>query len=100
MAGAKNLKARPKATPSRIQENIQSAKAIVAQTITDNDFVHIAETEELTVADLPKGNISVPLNLWLENKDEIKARDGLTACLLYTSPSPRDGLLSRMPSSA
>ena len=28
-------------------------------------------------------------------------RDGLfLACLLYTSPSPRDGLLSRMPSSA
>ena len=24
----------------------------------------------------------------------------LTICLLYTSPSPRDGLLSRMPSSA
>ena len=24
----------------------------------------------------------------------------LPACLLYTSPSPRDGLLSRMPSSA
>ena len=26
--------------------------------------------------------------------------DMATACLLYTSPSPRDGLLSRMPSSA
>ena len=25
---------------------------------------------------------------------------GLDACLIYTSPSPRDGLLSRMPSSA
>ena len=25
---------------------------------------------------------------------------GYKACLLYTSPSPRDGLLSRMPSSA
>ena len=25
---------------------------------------------------------------------------GKNACLLYTSPSPRDGLLSRMPSSA
>ena len=25
---------------------------------------------------------------------------GLNICLLYTSPSPRDGLLSRMPSSA
>ena len=27
-------------------------------------------------------------------------RDEPTGCLLYTSPSPRDGLLSRMPSSA
>ena len=26
--------------------------------------------------------------------------DGFYACLLYTSPSPRDRLLSRMPSSA
>ena len=25
---------------------------------------------------------------------------GVKGCLLYTSPSPRDGLLSRMPSSA
>ena len=30
----------------------------------------------------------------------IKANDGDSTCLLYTSPSPRDGLLSRMPSSA
>ena len=28
-----------------------------------------------------------------------RSRDG-NICLLYTSPSPRDGLLSRMPSSA
>ena len=28
------------------------------------------------------------------------ATDGPNICLLYTSPSPRDGLLSRMPSSA
>ena len=28
------------------------------------------------------------------------ARNGSNNCLLYTSPSPRDGLLSRMPSSA
>ena len=26
--------------------------------------------------------------------------DTIATCLLYTSPSPRDGLLSRMPSSA
>ena len=30
----------------------------------------------------------------------IYATTGFLACLLYTSPSPRDGLLSRMPSSA
>ena len=30
----------------------------------------------------------------LQNKGDVKN------CLLYTSPSPRDGLLSRMPSSA
>ena len=29
-----------------------------------------------------------------------KTPDHLYSCLLYTSPSPRDGLLSRMPSSA
>ena len=28
------------------------------------------------------------------------AQPAFAACLLYTSPSPRDGLLSRMPSSA
>ncbi len=27
-------------------------------------------------------------------------KNGVRICLLYTSPSPRDGLLSRMPSSA
>ena len=30
--------------------------------------------------------------------NEVRLR--IEACLLYTSPSPRDGLLSRMPSSA
>ena len=33
--------------------------------------------------------------------DDTASYDGVRyACLLYTSPSPRDGLLSRMPSSA
>ena len=31
---------------------------------------------------------------------EVEWFDHVYACLLYTSPSPRDGLLSRMPSSA
>ena len=36
--------------------------------------------------------IDKPLLLWIN--------DGLMACLLYTSPSPRDRTRSRMPSSA
>ena len=33
-------------------------------------------------------------------KEEIKFKDSISVCLLYTSPSPRDRSLSRMPSSA
>ena len=33
-------------------------------------------------------------------RKEIEMNTTLGICLLYTSPSPRDGLLSRMPSSA
>ena len=53
--------------------------------------------------------------LWLHSVERFANRDDVTQilivvspddldwfkdCLLYTSPSPRDGLLSRMPSSA
>ena len=34
------------------------------------------------------------------SRDGAETRERETTCLLYTSPSPRDGLLSRMPSSA
>ena len=36
----------------------------------------------------------------VDEKYDWAEREVLKACLLYTSPSPRDGLLSRMPSSA
>ena len=39
------------------------------------------------------GGLGSPLLMYL-------AAAGIGNCLLYTSPSPRDGLLSRMPSSA
>ena len=35
-----------------------------------------------------------------ENPEKETPEKLIDACLLYTSPSPRDGLLSRMPSSA
>ena len=42
-------------------------------------------------------NISVDLNI--DGKGKYKVDTGI-GCLLYTSPSPRDATLSRMPSSA
>ena len=36
----------------------------------------------------------------VQNTDTDTKAEHIRSCLLYTSPSPRDGLLSRMPSSA
>ena len=44
------------------------------------------------------GGLSYALNQTLNN--HFKLGDGILSCLLYTSPSPRDATLSRMPSSA
>ena len=40
------------------------------------------------------------LNVNIDITDYKALKKAFTGCLLYTSPSPRDGLLSRMPSSA
>ena len=52
----------------------------------------------------PKNN-SIPTAVLLRDtlkkvKTLREAKSSIYGCLLYTSPSPRDGLLSRMPSSA
>ncbi len=86
----RSKKARPKATPSRIQNNIHSEQAIVDQQIVDNDILHVAETEELTANDLPEGQISVPLNLWLEEKDAIKARGHRIAVQIGVDEHPEE----------
>ena len=56
----------------------------------------------------PLQGIEVAINEEFHNLGVVVDEDGeiffdinpLIGCLLYTSPSPRDGLLSRMPSSA
>src|SRR5664279_5746279 len=47
--------------------------------------------------DIPAG---AHIDIGLENIGMACSDTRVYACLLYTSPSPRDGLLSRMPSSA
>ena len=45
-----------------------------------------------------KGEAPSTVSEAIEKENTLRAED--IDCLLYTSPSPRDGLLSRMPSSA
>lgn len=40
------------------------------------------QAEELTITDLPAGDISVPLAFWLENKADLLAREGAVAVQL------------------
>lgn len=84
------IKARSKASPDRIQEDIRNPRVIKNQSIEANDFLHLADTDELDVAQLPSGNISVPMNFWLENKAALLARDGTTAVQIASDEDPQD----------
>ena len=69
-----------------------------------NTILHQAIFDE--VDDIVNYIITLDVDLTLVNKDGNSVihiaclKGNYNACLLYTSPSPRDGLLSRMPSSA
>ena len=61
------------------------------------------DTEEPTQENIVEEEISAPIDSsssvgLIDDERIINAES--EPCLLYTSPSPRDGLLSRMPSSA
>ena len=61
-----------------------------ATIMTDQGIADITYIEPLTVSVLER----------IIEKERPDALLPTLGCLLYTSPSPRDGLLSRMPSSA
>ena len=72
--------------------------------------LRLSEMLKFEVPDEFAGDVVVPhiATLWVLDRDkdgrfsdeDIHAFADEMGCLLYTSPSPRDGLLSRMPSSA
>ena len=64
--------------------------AIIAFNIPGNSF---GEEVNDFLEDLVLGDVAKAFNKAIYEL-------GISSCLLYTSPSPRDGLLSRMPSSA
>ena len=74
--------------------------ASIAYGIKNNAFSYLLLIYANQVLGLPGYKASIALAiamLWDAVSDLFL---GHWSCLLYTSPSPRDGLLSRMPSSA
>ena len=65
-------------------------------------FEHAKPIHNLRVSQISTSDILQILKpIWLSKYETAnRTRGRLESCLLYTSPSPRDGLLSRMPSSA
>ena len=49
---------------------------------------------------LPKSSLEAIVKTWEIIQDLGPFTNDMWPCLLYTSPSPRDGRISRMPSSA
>ena len=58
------------------------------------DHTDVTQSQSMTVTD------DLTVDTSTLKVDSTNNRVGIGTCLLYTSPSPRDGLLSRMPSSA
>ena len=67
--------------------------------VLDNQAIQIEQKAEFDVAQFGKTyeKVKGETNVALAKSG---VQVGTGSCLLYTSPSPRDGLLSRMPSSA
>ena len=63
---------------------------------------YLALRESSPVFEGPKarGSLGIPCFVREDGTVTLELEQVLNCCLLYTSPSPRDGLLSRMPSSA
>ena len=87
----------------------------VANDISDwiSDYVHRNSLETLVVGvsggidsavtstlSAMTGIRTIVVNMPIHQDEDQYGLSNLHICLLYTSPSPRDGLLSRMPSSA
>ena len=75
----------------------QSGTAAEDLTSTASNLIWYANTAQAGAITLPDATAS---NVGMVIKIIVGTTNWSTTCLLYTSPSPRDGLLSRMPSSA
>ena len=70
----------------------------VKRVIDYNVQIRVKEDNSGVVTDNVKMSTNPPDDNAIE--EAVKIKEAGKACLLYTSPSPRDGTKSRMPSSA
>ena len=81
-------------------EVVQRPASVVKELLENSIDAKSTEIKVL-VKDAGKTIIQIIDNgIGMSKRDVSICFDRHTTCLLYTSPSPRDGLLSRMPSSA
>ena len=72
-----------------------------SQLFEELNKLNLSSSELTTVlADIQKGPQATPPGSPPSQVAQLSLQGEAGICLLYTSPSPRDGLLSRMPSSA
>ena len=80
------------------QGEISSVNPSLGKAVVDGVNMAIRHTKQ-TQAD-QGGRIPRAVPIQLSNLALVDSKGKATSCLLYTSPSPRDATLSRMPSSA
>ena len=83
---------------SGVARGADEAGLVVTISITERDPAREARLVRALRGQRPRGLILAASRTTESSHPTVRAE--LDACLLYTSPSPRDGLLSRMPSSA
>ena len=95
----------PVAVPVEFVPDNMSDSTIVPESDPVNIVGAASPVDPVPAADLVdkppvKDKPLVPVPAKVPAADPENPCDKTSTCLLYTSPSPRDGLLSRMPSSA
>ena len=88
-----------------INKKFNLAGRPIGRPISDDDFEYIEEDiRDIKDAEVLLENLVIEFQPaqkgWMEQISNYVAPLEIGDCLLYTSPSPRDATLSRMPSSA
>ena len=79
-----NLKARPKALPDRISEDIARADVIINGAVVRNTLAHLAEPDSVDSC----ANASVPLEFWLAHKSDLRQSNTSIAVQIAADQSP------------